>query len=347
MAVLGSGVDTLVDVLKQLAPDGSQLDTAEVLTEHTEVLEDMTWMEGNLVTGHRDSVRTSLPEPSFRAINEGVPVTKGGTTPIEETCALLEDFSQCDRELAILSGNVSRYRLKQAKPHMIGFAHKMAQQVFYGNASSDPKSFTGLAPRYNTGDTAISATAANVLDGGGAGSALRSIWLVAWSEDTITGLYPKGTKGGLGHEDATSSADGQSPDGFPAGQALQDANGNLYMGYRDHWMWRCGMMVKDWRYAVRIANIDPTALTIDASTGPNLQNLMIQATELIEGTEGVKVAFYMPRLLRSYLRQQLVEKKNAFLSLSEQGGKSTLSFDEIPIRRTDALNVNEAEVLGF
>lgn len=28
MAVIGSGVDTLVDVLKGLAPDGSQLDTS-------------------------------------------------------------------------------------------------------------------------------------------------------------------------------------------------------------------------------------------------------------------------------------------------------------------------------
>lgn len=346
MAVLGSGVDTLVDVLKTMAPDGSQLDTAEVLTEHTEILEDMTWMEGNLVTGHRDSVRTSLPEPSYRALNEGVPVSKGGTTPIEETCSLLEDFSQCDRELAILSGNVPRYRLKQAKPHMIGFAHKLATDLFYGNVAADPKAFTGLAPRYNTLTAATSLTAANVIDAGGSGSDLRSIWLIGWSEDTITGLFPKGTKGGLGHEDATSSADGQSTDGFPSGQALQDANGNLYMGYRDHWMWRVGLMVKDWRYAVRIANIDLTALTLDAATGPNLQDLMIQAAELIESTEGVRAAFYMPRAIRSYMRRQLVEKKNAFLSLSENGKKSTLMFDEIPIRRTDALNVSEAEVVA-
>lgn len=346
MAVIGSGVDTLVDVLKQLAPDGSQLDTAEVLTQHTEVLQDMTWMEGNLITGHRDSVRTALPVPSFRALNEGVPVTKGGTTPIEETAALLEDFSQCDRELAILSGNVNRYRLKQAKPHMIGFAHKMAQQVFYGNAAADPKSFTGLAPRYNSLNPAVSQTAVNVLNAGGTGSALRSIWLVAWSEETITGLFPKGTKGGLLHEDATSPAAGGGPgDGFPAGQALQDANGNLYMGYRDHWLWRCGLMVKDWRYAVRIANIDPAALTFNAASGANLQNLMIRATEIIEGTEGVRIAFYMPRVVRSFLRQQLVEKKNTFLSLSDQGKAATLMFDDIPIRRTDALNVNETQVV--
>jgi len=345
MAVIGSGVATLVDVLKEMAPDGSQLDTAEVLTQHTEVLQDMTWMEGNLVTGHRDSVRTALPTPSFRALNEGVPVSKGGTTPIEETCSLLEDFSQTDRELAVLSGNINAFRLKQAKPHMIGFAHKMAQQVFYGNASADPKSFTGLTPRYNSLQTSVSMTASNVLNAGGTGTALRSIWLVAWSDDTITGLYPKGTKGGLGHEDATSPSAGAGTDGGPAGMVLKDANGNNYMGYMDHWLWRCGLMVKDWRYAVRIANIDPTALTFNASSGPYLQNLMIRALELIEGTEGVRVAFYMPRVLRSFLRQQLVEKKNTFLSISEQGKSATLNFDDIPIRRTDALNVNEVQVV--
>lgn len=344
MATIGSGVATLVDVLKELAPDGSQLDTAEVLTQHTEVLQDMTWMEGNLVTGHRDSVRTSLPEPSFRALNEGVPVTKGGTEQIEETCALLEDFSQCDRELAILSGNVNGYRLRQARPHQIGFAHKMAQTVFYGNAGSDPKSFTGLTPRYNSLSTAVSQTARNVISASGTGSALRSIWLIGWSEDTITGLYPKGTKGGLLHEDATSPSANAVADGYPAGQALTDANGNLYMGYRDHWMWRCGLMVKDWRYAVRICNIDPTALTFNAATGPYLQNLMIRALETIESTEGVRLAFYMPRTIRSFLRQQLVEKKNAFLSLTEQGGSSTLQFDSVPIRRLDALNTNETQV---
>jgi len=345
MAVLGSGVATLVDVLKEMAPGGALLDTAEVLTEHTEILEDMTWVEGNLVTGHRDSVRTVLPSPSYRAINEGVPVTKGATTPIEETTSLLEDFSQCDRELAILSGNVGEFRLRQARPHQIGFAHKVATDLFYGNAAFNVKGFTGLTPRYNSLNSSATLTAGNVIDAGGTGTDLRSIWLVAWSEDTITGIFPKGTKGGLGHEDATSSADGTSPDGFPSGQALQDASGNLYMGYRDHWMWRVGLMVKDWRFAVRIANIDVSTLTLDASTGPNLQDLMIQATELIEGTEGTRPAFYMPRSIRGYMRRQLVEKKNSFLAMGETGRKATLMFDDIPIRRTDALKRSEEQVV--
>ena len=145
MAVQGSGVTTLMDVLTELDPGGKQLDIAEVLTQQNEVLKDMHWEEGNSATGHKDAMRTSLPEPSFRAINAGVPVTKAGSTTVEETASLLEDFSQVDRELAIMSGNVDAYRLKQAKPHVQGMSNKMATDLFYGNAATNPLGFTGFA----------------------------------------------------------------------------------------------------------------------------------------------------------------------------------------------------------
>src|SRR6476661_638134 len=134
MAVQGSGVTTIVDVLTEMAPDGGLLDIAEVLTLQNEVLADMHWEEGNTVTGHKDGARTVLPTPSFRALNAGVPVTKAGSTTIEETASLLEDFSQVDRELAIMSGDVNAYRLKQARPHIQGMSNKMASTLFYGNA---------------------------------------------------------------------------------------------------------------------------------------------------------------------------------------------------------------------
>ena len=342
MAVQASGVNTLLDLLQNMDGSGKQLDIAEVLTQQNELLLDMTWREGNTVTGHRDAVRTSLPTPSFRAINEGVPVTKAGSTPIEETAALLEDFSRVDRELAIMSGDVEAYRLREARPHIIGMGHKMATTVFYGNANTSPKEFTGLAARYGSVLTSTSNTATNVIDAGGTGSANRSIWLIKWDPDTITGIYPKNTRGGLDHEDATN-ASGEGAHGFPAAAALADASGNKFMGYEDHWIWRCGLMVKDWRYAVRIANIDPTLLTLTAATGPNLQDLMTQAQELIEDSEGA--VFYVPRALRAYFRRQVLNAKNPFLAWDEIGGKRIMSFGENAIRRTDALNVNEARVV--
>lgn len=343
MAVQGSGVTTLIDVLTELAPDGKQLDIAEVLTQQNEVLADMHWEEGNMVTGHKDAARTVLPTPSFRALNAGVPVTKAGSTQIEETCSLLEDFSQVDRELAIMSGDVNNYRLKQARPHIQGMSNKMASTLFYGNANANPLEYTGFATRYNTLSTTTNKSAANVINAGGTGSALRSIWLIGWSPDTVYGIYPKNTKGGLEHEDVTNG-NGDQINGFPPATVLADASGNLYMGYRDHWLWRCGLFIKDWRYAVRIANIDPTAITLNHATGPNLQDLMIQAIEQIESVEGVRAVFYVPRAIRTWFRRQLVNDKAPYLNWEEIGGKRVLSFNEVPIRRTDALNVNETQV---
>lgn len=346
MATIASGVPTLLDVVGEIAPDGSQYDTAEVLTETNAVLEDMTWMAGNLLTGHRDSVRTVLPEPSFRKINQGVPYTKGATSQIEESTAMLEDFSKVDRELAILSGNVNAYRLKQAKPHQIGMAHKFARTLFYGNDNIETESFTGLAPRYATGNQSLSNTAEYVIDAGGTGSGLRSMWLIGWSHDTITGLYPKNTIGGLHHEDATPATGGG--DGEPSAGVLFDSNGLPFMGYQDHWVWRCGLFVKDYRYAVRIANIDLDTLNKNPATaGADLADLMVQALERIESASGVNLVFYAPRDISAFLRRQMLTAKNAFMSWDDVGGKKVMTFSEAAIKRVDALNVEETQVTGF
>lgn len=346
MATIASGVPTLLDVLGEVAPDGSQFDTAEVLTQHNPILEDMTWMQGNLITGHRDSARTFLPTPSFRQLNAGVPITKGATSQFEEGCALIEDFSQVDRELALLSGNVAGYRLKQAAPHMIGMAHFMATNLFYGNANINPIGFTGLAPRYFTGDKAITPTAEYVLDAGGTGTGLRSVYLVGWSHDTVTGIYPKNSIAGLHHEDATN-ASGSGTEGVPAAAVLTDGDGNNYMGYRDHWTWRCGLFLKDYRYVVRIANIDLDTIAKDKTAGADLQDLFVQALEQIETQNGVNLCFYVPREIQSYLRRQILNDKNAYLTWDEAGGRKVMRFSEAMVKRTDALNVEETQVLGF
>ncbi len=338
MAVQGSGVPTLLDTLTELGPDSKPYKIAEVLTQTQDILEDIPWVQGNTITGHKDAVRTSLPEPSFRAINAGVPRTKAGTTTIEETCALLEDFSQADRELAVLSGNTSEYRARQAIPHMQGMAHKMARSLFYANAATNPLEFTGLTPRFNTLNTAIPSYT-QVIDAGGTGSDLRSIWLVGWSDQTVFGLYPKNTPGGLSHEDMTGAENGKT---------LYDASGNPFVGFEDHWIWRCGLMVKDWRYVVRIANINIADITITAASGPNIQDLMIQAAERIQDDlGGVRPAFYVPKEIRSLFRRQLQVKANLNLSwgdTSSISGKRVMMFDEMPVRRVDALNTSETRV---
>lgn len=342
MAVIGIAVPTLVDVVGQMAPDGGQLDIAETLNKTNPILMHMPFYEGNLPTGHRYSNRTSLPTPTWRAINEGVPLTKSTSAAVDESCGMLEDFSQCDRKIAMLSGDVNTFRVKEGRPHVEGMSQTMASTVVYGNANANPKGFTGFMPRFNSLSTGVQKT--QVIDAGGSGSNLRSILLVGWGEGKVYGIYPKGTIGGIQHEDATSPSGTQIP-GTPAAMALMDASGNQYMGYKDHWEWNCGMCVEDYRYVVRIANIDPAALTVDHAAGAYLQDLMIEALETIQDVEGVKPVFYMPRLIRAWARRQLNDTKNAYLSMEESAGRKVLAFDQVEVSRLDAMNVAEARVV--
>lgn len=342
MAVIGSTVATLVDVAKQMDPDGKIARVAELLNQTNEVLDDMYWKEGNLPTGDRTTVRTGLPGVAFRALNEGVPRSKSNVSQFDEGAAMLEGFSEVDRKEAILSGNIQQFRLNEQLAFFESMNQTMSTYLFYGNASATPKAFTGLAPRYNS---LSGTTGGQIIDAGGTGVDNYSIWLVVWGENAIRGIYPKNSKAGLFHEDVSDVTTGS--DGFPKGTVLYDASGNPYMGYRDHYEWNCGLSVKDWRYAVRIANIDRSLLTKDFATGADLQDLMVQATELVHSLTmgGTRAAFYAPRRITGMLRQQLLNKKNGFLSLDEVGGRKVTSFDGIPVRRVDALNTNEARVV--
>ncbi|MDT0278491.1 major capsid protein, partial [Blastococcus goldschmidtiae] len=119
--------------------------------------------------------------------------------------------------------------------------------------------------------------AQNIVDAGGTGSNLTSIWLVVWGTNTVHGIFPKGQKAGLDHKDLGE-------------QTLVDDNGGKYQGYRTHYKWDNGLSVRDWRYVVRIANIDTTKLGAD--DGPNLAKLMVQALHRIPNLQMGKAVFY-------------------------------------------------------
>lgn len=330
MAVLGITNPTLGDLAKRLDPGGAIDSIVEILKQTDEVLEDMVWKEGNLPTGHRSTIRTGIPEPTWRKLYGGVQPTKSGTAQVTDNCGMLEDYAEVDKALADLNGNTAAFRLSEDSAHIQGFAHKLASTVFYGNEGTLPESFTGLAPRFNA-TTAESGE--NIVLGDGSGSDNTSVWLVVWGEETVCGIYPKASKAGLQMNDkgqvTIENADG--------------ANGRME-AYRTHYRWDCGLTVKDWRYVVRVANIDVSNLTKDAATGSDLVDLMVQAMELVPNLSMGKSAFYVNRTVRSFLRRQMKNAKNVNLTLETVAGKRVLMFDEVPVRRCDSILLTEAAV---
>ena len=348
MATLATTGLTLMDWARRIDNDGKTAMIVDLLSQANEILDDMLWVEGNLETGFKTTVRTSLPQGTWRALNSGVANTKSTTAQMVVSAGNLEAYSLIDKDLADLNGNTAAFRLSEDRAFFEGLSQQMASQLFYGYAALAPAQFSGLAVNYNTVNTANAQSAANVIDMGGTGSTNTSLWLCGWSPDTTIGFFPKGKKAGLQHVDM-----GEWP--------VQDANGNTYQAYRSHFKWEAGLAVRDWRFNVRASNIDVTTLT--GSQAPNLINALdrmlerpprlnvrASSTQRVNDQSGIvgsgdRSAFYCSRVLRTWLRIQMHNKPNLLLTMDNWEGKPVLSYCGIPFRTVDQLISTESRVI--
>lgn len=332
MATIGENVLTLADWAKRLDPDGKTSAIVELLSQTNEILLDKLYKEGNLPTGERTTVRTGLPSVFWRLINKGVQPSKSTTAQVDEHCGMLEAWSEVDVKLAKLNGNTNSFRLSEAQAFIEAMNQEMAGTVFYGNSSLSPEEFNGLAVRY--GDLSA-ANAQNIVVGGGAGSDNSSIWLVVWGAQTVHGIFPKGSKAGLQHEDL----------GEVTIETTNGIAGERMRAYQDHWMWDCGLALKDWRYVVRIPNIDISNL-VAKSSAADLIELMIKAIHRIPQLGMGKPAFYMNRTVFQMLDIQRRDDviSGGGLTYDVVDGKRIPMFRGIPVRICDALTETEALV---
>jgi hypothetical protein len=349
MAILPNYAYTLADLRTAMDNAGNIGDFINMLSQQNEILDDLLWMECNNVTSHKTTVLTGLPQAFFRMYNAGVPRSKSTRVAIQDSCAMLEVYSEVDRDLAGLNSNSAAWRLQEDSAFVDGMSQQMATQLIYGNAAQTPAGFTGLAPRFNTVNTSTAQSANNVLDGGGTGSTNTSIWICCWAPTTGHGIFPRGSQGGLQVQDATTAA------------PIADTNGNLYQALRTHFKWDCGMTIRDWRYFARIANIDVTLLS--GGSAANIVALLIAAVNKfpamprgVTTVQGATRAAGMPitpmrpviycnRTVRTALELQIMNKSNALLQLQEYDGMTVLTFRGIPIRTVDAILNTEARVV--
>jgi hypothetical protein len=160
-----------------------------------------------------------------------------------------------------------------------------------------------------------------------------SIWLVVWGENAAGfGIVPRNSKAGWQMTDK--------------GKVTKESSEGLMEVYRTHYRWDLGLCIRDWRYVVRIANIEVDALTKGAATGDDLIDLLTQAIELPPSLSAGRPVFYANRKAKSFLRRQIANKVAAStLAMDTVAGKHVLSFDGIPFRRVDSLLNTEDRIV--
>lgn len=336
MSTLGTGVLTLLDMAKELGPNHEITQVINILAQEDEFLPFLPMMECNDGTTHIGSVVTQLPTAQFRAMNEAVNPSKGDSTQERFATGLMTQFSRCDEQLAKLSGNPGQFRVNAAKKHLEAMKQLGLATLFYGNGTTTPKSFNGLSVHYNSLSTATQTSAANVINAAGtqdSPSDLCSIWAVSLGSDTIHGLYPKGTQGGMSRADR----------GVVLVPGATGATGSILPMFVDEFNWWLGLAILDWRAAGRVANIDISdRLAATDSVIPGLVRRLLASVEPGTG----KLVLVMNRSAKYIFNEEIRREVGGGGGLTYENvdGRNVTTYQGVPVLRCDALTSTETAV---
>ena len=317
---------TLMDLRATLMPDGTPVSSyAELLAKENDILDDIPWTAGNQLTGDIHFKRTALPSAQVRRINQGFDSSKGAKESVTETCVQIVSRMTVDMaELDLPSPE--NYLLSESKGHIAVMNEDVVTNFFYG---ADPEGIKGIATRLNK------LSHKQVVNAGGTGNNLASVYIIKWDTEEITGIYPKNTKAGL---DVFTKEN----------EYVEDKDGKKFRAHITEWSWYVGLKVRDERYMARLCNIDRDALLTGSNAKEARQQLFTQMiiakNRLYHPYQGRVVMYADPEIF-NILEIAAFEKGNNNLTYSDiESDRRVLKFAGIPIKRNDAQSVAEKKV---
>ena len=199
--------------------------------------------------------------------------------------------------------------------------------LIYGN---DPEGIVGLAARFGKLNGNY---ARQIVDAGGTGNALWSIYFVCWSPEEMTGIYPKNAPGGL-RVVSQDNIHWTEPD-------QSDPNKKFLANVTDY-SWFVGLKVRDHRYAARLCNI-PSDIDNDVL----FEKFIITKNRIIKKNRLHAYAYMSPDL---YTRFEVAafNRFNTQLTYKEDLERDTaiVSFAGIRIKENDVqLHTLEKQVV--
>jgi hypothetical protein len=212
-------------------------------------------------------------------------------------------------------------------------SQEVASQIIYGNGTTEPEKFTGLAPRFND---LGAVNGGQIVDAGGTGADNTSIWFVTWSDDTCHLLYPEGTSAGVSREDKGE-------------QRVLDGSNNAYYVKEECFTQHVGLTVRDWRQVARVANIDVSDLQAGSV---DIYKYMRQAFWKLKKhrISGGRIAIYCNADVLEALDADSTPTTSTSASFvrltpTEVDGMEVMSYRGFPVRQVDAILNNEAQIV--
>jgi hypothetical protein len=311
---------TLLELAKNIDPQGQLHKVAEILTRTNRIWDDMPWFQANDIFSHVSAQEYSEPAGEYRTLNDGVATEDVQTQNVRDVLAMIETYCDSDKALVDAAPTPMAFRNGRAARFIRGLAKTFITGLFYGNNSTNPKTFNGLAVRLN----ALSGT--NVVDCGGTGSDVTSIYVVQWGEGKVWCGYPRGSGIGVEHRDLGEVT-------------ATTAAAKKFQAYRDWFKVHGGLVVEDTRCIGRLANIESsgTSNTFDEDYLIELMNLMLD--------DWTGSGIYVNQTVMTQMEIRVKDKSNVNYSFAEGLAPGpVLTFKGVPVRKCEAILNTETAV---
>jgi len=302
---------SLVEQAKRIDPSGQQAQIVEVLNRKMgEILTEAPWLPSNDVWTNKTTRRGTLPTGSRRKLNQRISQSVSRTTEIMDVIEQLEDY--CDVDVALVDSMPSPavFRSGEVDAFVEGLGQTIVSDILYGNPNADPDSMHGLAPRLNTLDARF------VIGAGGSGGDTTSVYVVTWGQATAYLIYPKNMAANLGVQHTDK------------GQVTSENADGLIEVYRDHFVIRCGMVVRHPRAIGRVANIE--AAGVD-----NIFNEDNLITLLNNMETGPGTRIYCNEVIATQAQIRCKDKNNVYWTPGNAAlsGEPFVYFSGVPVRK--------------
>jgi hypothetical protein len=255
-----------------------------------------------------------------RIYNQGVGKFATQTKTVQDRIAILSAYSDVDKNMADHSGNVPETRRSEAISILKGMGLVQARTLIYGSESK-AEEFAGLFERRNK------LSDPNVINAGGTGSGLTSIYLVAIGPDLFHLIYPQGsstvgvTQEDLGRQDIADPKN-----------AAKD-----YPVYREFFEAQYGLTIRNPDAVKRICNI-PASMT-----GDDLVDILLAARRRMP-PGAATYALYANLDILIKLDKAARDRANVIYTREDPWGQEITMVRDIRCREMDVILSTEEAV---